>query len=80
MDFGFPQYKIGEDLNEDDNLLDPITFRDVILAVHCNCRTINPDAVRETLREILDMRLDDMTELMKRNMDEVIRLAKEGRD
>lgn len=32
---------LGDDLAACDNLLDGITFDDVILAVHCNCRVIS---------------------------------------
>lgn len=34
---------LGDDLAACDNLLDGITFEDVILAVHCNCRVISRD-------------------------------------
>ena len=73
-------WKLGEDLRTDDNLLDPITFDDLILAVHCNCRHINEETVKRELSEFLKMRFDDMLELLKINIGEIVRLAKEGRE
>ena len=35
---------LGDDLAACDNLLDGITFDDIITQVHCNCRNITPDA------------------------------------
>ena len=32
------KWRLGEDLSVEDNMLDGITFADIILAVHHNCR------------------------------------------
>ena len=72
-------WKIGEDLFTTDNLLDPITFDDLILALHCNCENIDGTAAWMQLYAIVNDRLDDMWELFNRNRDEIIRLAKVGR-
>ncbi len=73
-------WKLGDDLTTDDNLLDPITFDDLILTVHCNCRRITEDAVKRELAEFLKMRFEDMLELLKINIGEIVRLAKQGRE
>ena len=31
---------LGDDLRPEDNLMDGITFDEIILTVHCNCRNI----------------------------------------
>lgn len=36
------KWELGEDLSTCNNLLDGVTFYDLILAVHCNCPTITP--------------------------------------
>ena len=72
-------WKLGEDLFTSDNLLDPITFDDLILALHCNCKDINGTTALKQLDEIVQDRLFDMWELFARNRDEIVRLAKVGR-
>lgn len=71
---------LGDDLAACDNLLDGITFDDVILAVHCNCRNITPDAVRKEVDDLLKLRLADMRELLERNIDKIAEEARKGRE
>ena len=73
------KWKLGEDLSTCDNLLDGMTFDDLILAVHCNCRDITPNAVRKELMEILSSRKQDMIYLLEINMDEIMAEARKGR-
>lgn len=73
------RWRLGEDLSPHDQLLDGITFHDVIIAVHCNCKTIDEKSVRRTLNEILSQRRQDMMYLLENNMDEMILAAKQGR-
>ena len=63
-----------------DNLLDGITFDDVILAVHCNCRVISRETVTKQFFEILEQRLLDMNELLNRNIDKIAEEARKGRE
>ena len=70
--------KLGKDLYPEDNLLDGITFDDLILAVH-QCRTINQATVHSELNEILAQRRQDMMFLLEKNMDVIIQKALEGR-
>lgn len=71
---------LGDDLAACDNLLDGITFDDVILAVHCNCRVINRETVTKQFFEILEQRLLDMNELLNRNIDKIAEEARKGRE
>lgn len=74
-----PKWKLGDDLGTQDNLFDGITFDDLILAVHCNCRKITPTAVRATAREIIEGRMTDFEYLLSTNMDEIMEAAMKGR-
>jgi hypothetical protein len=74
------QWLLGEDLSSNDNLLDGITFYDLILQVHCNCRKITPQAVRKELEETLSQRIEDMRFLLENNMQQIMDEAMEGRE
>ena len=74
-----PKWKLGDDLDRYDDLLYGITFDDLILAVHCNCRKITPEAVLREAREILDIRMQDYRFLLENNLDAIIEEAKKGR-
>ena len=71
---------LGDDLTAYDNLLDGITFDDIITQVHCNCRHITPDAVRKEADDLLKLRLADMRELLERNIDTIMVEAGKGRE
>lgn len=45
------KWVLGDDLAACDNLLDGITFEDVILAVHCNCHVISRETVTKQFHE-----------------------------
>jgi len=71
---------LGDDLAACDNLLDGITFDDVILAVHCNCHVISRETVTKQFFGILEQRLLDMNELLNRNIDKIAEEARKGRE
>lgn len=73
------KWRIGEDLSVEDNMLDGITFADVILAVHHNCREITPEAIRTEVLGFVEMRLDDMKYLLEKNLDAIAMEAMKGR-
>lgn len=73
------QWKLGEDMHPSDCILDPVTFEQVITAVHCNERVINENAVWGVVREIMDSRLEDLQYLIQNNINEIIAEAKKGR-
>jgi len=73
-------WTLGDDLITSDNLLDGVTFDDLILAVHCSSREVNRASVHAELSEILATRKQDMMFLVEKNMDAIIRAAKEGRE
>ena len=74
------KWELGKDVHEKDNLLDGFTFECLITAVICNCEVINEASIKKTLEEILESRMEDMYELLKTNMPEIKRRAKQGRD
>ena len=73
------QWKLNEDMHPNDCILDPVTFQQVIDAVHCNERVINEFAVRRVVREILESRLQDFMYLIENNINEIIAEAAKGR-
>lgn len=74
------EWRLGVDLIPSDNLLDGITFDDLILAVHCDCKYITPEAVAATLEDILSQRMEDMHYLLENNMEAIMKAASEGRN
>ena len=73
------EWKLGGDVHEDDALFDQITFRDIILMLHCNEKVIDQAAVNKCFVEILEQRLEDANFLLKKNTEEITRRAKIGR-
>lgn len=63
---------------QSDNILDPLTFDDLILAVH-HTSIVTPETVRQNLKDMLENRLEDMEFLLENNMDEIIAAALIGR-
>lgn len=74
------RWKLGEDIDRHDTLLDSISFDELILTVHCNCREITQEAVEKELNRILEIRIQDMQCLLEKNIDEIITEAKKGRE
>lgn len=66
------KWKLGDDCCSEDAILGPVTFNDIITAVHCNCREKNKDAVIKTAREMLKMREEDFWFMVNNNIQEII--------
>ena len=73
------QWKLNEDMHQHDCIFDPITFEQVITAVHHNAKVIDEGAVYRVIADILDSRMQDFEYLIKNNMNEIIAEAKKGR-
>lgn len=73
------EWTLGKDLVTSDSLLDGLTFDDLILAVHCNCQTINRASVHAELNRIMATRRQDMMFLLEKNMDTIMAEARKGR-
>ena len=73
-------WKLGGDLIPSDNILDGFTFDDIILAVRCNCRTVDRAAVLKTAREILEMRMEDYNYLLRNNLDRIVQIVKDQKE
>jgi len=72
------KWKLGEDLNGTDSILDGFTFNDLLLTVHCNCKVKNKAAVLKSYKEILEGRLEDALFLVENNLDELVASANKG--
>lgn len=73
------EWKLGKDLCLSDNLLDPVTFDDIVVAVTCNCPEIDKVSVVKQIREIMELRMKDMRFLVDNNVDEIVEEAKRQR-
>jgi len=71
-------WRLDDDLIASDNVLDGFTFDDLILAVHHNSE-VSPKTVRQSLKDIIEARLEDMYFLVEQNMDIIMERALEGR-
>ena len=74
------QWKLGEDLHPKDNIFDPITFEDIILALHCNEKVIDRRAIQNVINDIMDVRMQDFDHLINNNINEIIAEAAKGRE
>lgn len=73
------KWKLGEDLNLKDNLLDEISFEELITTVRCNCKEINHEIVGRELKNILENRIESMEFLLRKNMEIIIEEVEKGK-
>lgn len=66
------QWKLGEDLSVQDSVLDGFTFEELITTVRCNCKYVNGKSIKEEAKRILDIHIQDMNELIARNIDLIV--------
>lgn len=69
------EWKLGEDLLPSDNLLDAVTFSELITTLRCNCPEITETAVGTEIKRIMDIRIQDMNYLLDNNIEEIIAAA-----
>ena len=74
------QWKLGEDMHITDNILDPITFEDIILALHHNEQVIDRRAIQNVINEMMDIRMQDFDHIINNNINEIIAEAAKGRE
>ena len=74
------QWKLGEDIHQNDNIFDPITFEQIITALHCNERVLDYKAVNHVAMEIFKSRWQDFMYLLENNTQEIIAEAAKGRE
>ena len=71
------EWKLGKDVYEEDNILDPITFKELIDTLHANYgNNITAERVYAEFMSIKSMHFDDALFLLRNNMDEIIKRAK----
>lgn len=74
------KWKLGNDLYPEDNILDGLTFEELITTVQCNCRVLGREAVRKQWKAIIEQRLDDARYLLDNNIDEILAAVRKGRE
>lgn len=78
-DFDMKEWTLGGDLCRQDNLLDQITFDDIITVVKCSCKKVDRFTVKNQLKAFLAMRMTDMWDLFEINVDKIIEIVEEER-
>ena len=73
------EWKLGEDLWPEDNILDGLTFEELITTLRCNCRVVTRKTIGEQFKYILALRLEDAKFLLENNFDEIIKATGKGR-
>ena len=56
-----------------DSLLEGIDFEELIITLQSNEQEINEQTVNRVFEEILEMKLDDARELLKKNINDIIK-------
>lgn len=74
------KWKLGDDLDFGDCILDPVTFEELITTVKCNAKNISQDAVRLALKQIVEIRMQDMKYLLEKNIVELTVEARRRRN
>jgi hypothetical protein len=72
------EWKLGVDLYKNDNLLDPLTFEQVVVALYCNEKHINKRTAQKVVNEIIKQRMEDVRNLLKINLDKIVEMAQMG--
>ena len=72
------KWRLGHDLSTYDCILPAVTFDDLILTLHCNCRkdTMDPCDVMRELKTIIEGHWEDAMFLVKKNADRIIEYAR----
>lgn len=63
-----------------DNILDGITFDEIVLMVKCNYEHINELAVLREFENLLKTRIKDAMFLLKNNSSEIVKIAEDMRN
>lgn len=66
------QWKLGEDMHSNDCIFDPITFEQIITALHCGEKVINSASLLRVAQNIADSRFEDFCFLVLNNENEII--------
>ena len=69
-------WKLGDDLSLEDDIIDPVTFDDIVISVRCNAKRIDKEAVKKAWDEIMELRFEDAEYLLENNIEEIIEEVK----
>ncbi len=70
------QWKLGDDLHQNDTVFDAIDFENIILMMQCNEKVKDEEAVWRCFNEIIDSRMMDAKFLVENNIEEIIKASK----
>jgi hypothetical protein len=71
-------WKLGADVHQKDNILDGITFEDIIDSVRCSLPADQqtPTKIRRLVNEVIEQRMQDFRFLLDNNIHEIIAQAR----
>ncbi|MFW6024957.1 MAG: hypothetical protein ACOCRX_01310 [Candidatus Woesearchaeota archaeon] len=55
-------------ISVNDNILDNITFEEVITTIQSNEKTINEDTIKRVFNEILEQKMQDAKHILEKNI------------
>lgn len=64
-----------EKFHEQDNMLDPISYHELLLTIHCNVQEINEQTVKHTFRQIMGFKVIDAEDALARNLKGIVEEA-----
>lgn len=70
------EYKLGKDLFPEDNVIEPITFDQLILALHCNYAHPTVENLYYEFNTLHEIYMEDAMFLLEKNADKILELAK----
>ena len=66
------RWKLGQGMCSDENILDPVSFDDLIRDLKCSYDHPSYEDVRAQAQEILDQRIETYWDLIENNLDEIL--------
>jgi len=67
------EWKLGKDLYPNDNIMDDLTFDELITTIYCNEPIINEVTIQRVFNELIQSKIHDARDLLKINLAEIKR-------
>ena len=71
---------LSDGYNRDRNIIEPLSFADLLLEINCNLRDITPETVIQQFETDLKSRIEEAREIMRDNLQNVVDYAKAYRE
>ena len=70
---------LNSEYQKDLNIIDPLSFADLLLEINCNLPTINEQTVRRQFEEDLQRTIEAAREVFKANLSNIVNYANNHR-